>query len=221
MRAKQIGVELLPRLFGRNILHGAGQGVAGSVDQRGHSTFGVHHSLHEVRHCGRIGDIQGPGPQEALAAGREGFLAGGRHPASTPVDPVATPNQMLGTGLADTRRHAGHDHYLRILMRLRHRSCSPHVVIVGRASGDAAPSTRDPLGVGKGLINRRHRLREPPGSIARDVDVILLPDSELTRQHNGWLVGEAHPRLDRCRIALDQVSPLMPIQADAMAQPVR
>src|SRR6476659_3351843 len=69
----------------------------------------------------------------------------------------------------------------------------------------------------KRLVNRGRLLRKEAHAVVSHVDAVLEPDAELAGDRDHRLVAEAHPGRERRRVALGEVRPLVPVEADAVA----
>src|SRR4051794_36828947 len=70
-------------------------------------------------------------------------------------------------------------------------------------------------------VDRRRRSREPARPGLGHVEAILETDSELAGNVDARLVGEAHARRQRRRLAVDEIDRLVAVEADAVAGAVR
>src|SRR5437763_14729771 len=82
-------------------------------------------------------------------------------------------------------------------------------------------SARRVRGSGKGLIDRRARLREELRTRLGDVQTVLEPNSEFAVDGDHRLVAEAHARGDWRLVAAHEVGPFVAVEADAVAGAVR
>src|SRR3954471_2460922 len=71
------------------------------------------------------------------------------------------------------------------------------------------------------IVDRGRRGREETGPALGHVEAIFEADSELAGQIETGLVGEAHARAERHRLATDEVDRLVAVEADAVAGAVR
>src|ERR1700753_1775818 len=71
------------------------------------------------------------------------------------------------------------------------------------------------------LIDSRALFGKHARTVFGDIHAIFQANAELARHGDRGLVAEAHPRLDERLVAAYQVGPLMAVEADAVAGPVR
>src|SRR5579864_1359839 len=80
--------------------------------------------------------------------------------------------------------------------------------------------SRIALSLPKWILKRWALRREQLCSILRDVHAVFQADPELSTDINPWFVAETHSRSQRQSVAPNQVWPLMPVHANAVAQAV-
>src|SRR5262249_46636047 len=95
-------------------------------------------------------------------------------------------------------------------------SAAAHAVVAHTIAPDTV-AARDPLTRSDRVIDRFGERGEQLRPLLGHGPAVLQPDAELPGDVDTGLVGETHPRLQRCCVIADEVRVLVAVEADAVS----